>query len=129
MTLYGEVGAAGKGYEEVYEAVSNEYDSGVKLGKKDPGNFVCFGNCNKRAQLLWMLDMEAFRQENIVDYFAKIGWEMHIDLAKQIATEGYVNGINDSWFFGNIFESQRGNYRITSELPGYYRNRIFITYK
>ena len=54
-------------YKEALEALSNEYDFGRKIGYHTSGKMQCYSNCSVETQIEWLYDMQAIRNESIVD--------------------------------------------------------------
>jgi hypothetical protein len=101
MIIAGEFQTAGKGkengyaFEEAKEALSNQYNGTFGVFNQTP----CGGACSFPEQLMWLQTMEGFYNKDTSDLESH--FEASLGDAVQ-AMNGYANGTNESWVWGNI---------------------------
>ena len=102
-------------YGEALEALSNEYSSGIKIGKVIPGGALCYSQCTLNSQISWLLDMQGFRSESVALSLENEGWKGYYSDAMS-AKVGYQYGAeNSSWFWGNVTEEEKMSYSVVYE--------------
>jgi hypothetical protein len=103
-------------YKEALEAVSNQYDSGRKIHFSNPGNMLCYGQCTIETQISWLYDMEGIRAGSFIQ--SKVTsrlWESYLPDG-QLAVNGYANGTNSSWFWGNVSTDELCKYLVVEKV-------------
>ena len=121
---------SGYAYLESIEALSNQYFGEVV---DNSGPMQCYGKCSLENQLRWATQMEAWYSEGFVNqYIATNSWMTQLGAA-QMAIDRYYFGIDTSWFWGDVSESDLSNYDIVLTVhhdpPVYPMKPYFIVYE
>jgi RHS repeat-associated protein len=110
MIIAGEFQTVGKGkgnnyaFEEAKEALSNQYNGTFGIYSQTP----CGGACSLPEQLMWLQTMEGFYNKDTS--YLESHFEASLGDAVQ-AMNGYVNGTNESWVWGNRDDAWFNNHK------------------
>jgi len=126
LIILGEFGAYKGGpdnnvYLEGLEAISNQYYSAADLGFSQVGGMLCNGSCTAGTQLSWLYDIEAVRSDNLVGLVSRGLVSNYLNDAKlAVAPGGFTNGVDSSWFWGNVSQAELSNYFVTAQTSDTY---------
>jgi hypothetical protein len=91
---------------------------------------MCHGSCTTEKQIAWLYDMEFMRSDTVVRDLVTNDYYKTFLPDAQKAADGYSNGTNSSWFWGEVSGKEKETYWITAETSvSYYPGKPwFIVY-
>jgi len=137
LIILGEFGAYKDANDDAYgeslEAASNEYFSAADLEYySSVGGMTCNGACTIDTQMSWLYDIEAVRSNDFLRLVSEGRYETYLgDAGLATAHGGYTyGGVDSSWHWGNIMNSQKNDFCITAEAsPSLYGGTdLYIVY-